>query len=194
MERYSCKNGLKEGSDGYYEYLRDHDNAVEFGKINREFIANRLLSVIGGKDSLKLLDSTHNSITIKRVNNEHFYVHRKGAAPADIGPVIIAGTRGSNSYIVKPEADSLDYAFSVAHGAGRRWNRQACKDRLETVYPDKSIREKLLGSNLIYNDRSVVYEEAPEAYKSIDRVIEDMLSEGMIKLVASLKPLITYKA
>jgi release factor H-coupled RctB family protein len=194
IEKYSCQNGLTENSEGYKEYLEEHDNAVEFGKVNRELIAYRLLSAIGGKDSSKLLDSTHNSITIKKMNNEKIYVHRKGAAPADLGCVIIAGTRGSHSYIVKPMADSIDYAFSVAHGAGRRWNRVSCKNRLENVYTDKSAREKLLGSNLIYKDKSVLYEEAPEAYKSIDKVIEDMLNEGMIKLIASLRPLITFKA
>jgi release factor H-coupled RctB family protein len=194
IDRYSCQNGLKEGSEGYKEYFTEHDKAVEYGKVNRELIAYRLLSAIGTKDGTKLLDSVHNNVAIKELDGEKVYVHRKGAAPADVGCVVIAGTRGTNSYIVKPEANSLEYAFSVAHGAGRRWNRQACKDRLETVYPDKSIREKLLGSNLIYSDRSAIYEEAPEAYKSIDRVIEDMISEGMIKLVASLKPLITYKS
>jgi release factor H-coupled RctB family protein len=194
IEEYSCEKGLKENSEGFKKYLEEHDTAVKFGVTNRELIAHRLLDTIGGKDSSKLLDSTHNGITIKEIHGERFYVHRKGASPADVGCVIIAGTRGSNSYIVKPEANSLDYGFSVAHGAGRRWNRMSCKERLENVYPDKSVREKLLGSNLIYADRSVIYEEAPEAYKSIDKVIEDMVNEGMIKLVASLKPLITYKA
>lgn len=194
IDKYSCQNGLRENSEGYKEYFEEHDKAVNFGKTNREMIAYRLLTTIGAKDSNKLLDSTHNSIAIKEHEGKRLYVHRKGAAPADIGYIIIAGTRGSNSYIVKPKANNLEYAYSVAHGAGRRWNRFSCKERLETVYPDKSKREKLLGSNLIYNDRRVLYEEAPEAYKSIDKVIEDMLGEDMIELVASLKPLITYKA
>jgi release factor H-coupled RctB family protein len=194
LDNYSCQNGLKEGSEGYEEYFKEHDTAVEFGKVNREMIAYRILSTIGSKDNLKVLDSVHNSIVVKEHEGEKLYVHRKGAAPADAGYVVIAGTRGSNSYIVKPKANSLDYAYSVAHGAGRRWNRFSCRERLETVYPDKWAREKFLASNLIYNDRRVLYEEAPEAYKSIDKVIEDMLNEGMIEIVATLKPLITYKA
>jgi release factor H-coupled RctB family protein len=194
IDKYSCQKGLKEDSEGYKEYFEEHDTAVEFGKFNREMIAYRLLTTIGARGSNKLLDSVHNSISIRELDGEKIYVHRKGAAPADAGYVVIAGTRGSNSYIVKPESNTFDYAYSVAHGAGRRWNRLSAKERLENVYPDKSVREKLLGSNLIYSDRSVLYEEAPEAYKSIDKVIEDMMNEGMIKLVASLKPLITYKA
>lgn len=194
LDSYSCQNGLKEGSEGYKEYFEEHDTAVEFGKINREMIAYRISSTIGSKDNIKVLDSVHNSIVVKEHAGEKLYVHRKGAAPADAGYVVIAGTRGSNSYIVRPKANSLDYAYSVAHGAGRRWNRFSCRERLETVYPDKWAREKILASNLIYNDRRVLYEEAPEAYKSIDKVIEDMINEGMIEIVATLKPLITYKA
>lgn len=194
IDKYSCQNGIKENTEGYTEYFKEHDNAVKFGVLNRELIAYRLLSTIGGKDAVKVLESVHNSINIREINEEKLYIHRKGAAPADVGCVVIAGTRGSNSYIVKPKADSLEYAFSVAHGAGRRWNRLSCKERLEHVYPNKSTREKLLASNLIYSDRSVIYEEAPEAYKTIDKVIEDMLNEDMIQVIATLKPLITYKA
>ena len=193
MDKYSCQNGLKKDSEGFREYFEEHDKAVEFGKVNREMIAYRILSTIGSKDNAKVLDSVHNSIVVKEHGGEKLYVHRKGAAPADVGYVVIAGTRGTNSYIVKPKADTFDNAYSVAHGAGRRWNRLSCRERLEIVYPEKSLRQKLLASNLIYNDKRVLYEEAPEAYKSIDKVIEDMLNEGMITLVATLKPLITYK-
>lgn len=194
IEKYSCEKGLPENSNGYNEYLEEHNKAIKFATLNREMIAFRLLTVIGAKENSKLLDSTHNSLTLKEMNGEKLFIHRKGATPSDVGCVVIAGSRGSNSYIVKPIVNSIDYAFSVAHGAGRRWNRLSCKERLENVYPDKTVREKLLGSNLIYNEKSVLYEEAPEAYKNIDKVIEDMLNEGMITLIASLKPLITYKA
>jgi release factor H-coupled RctB family protein len=193
IEKYSAQKGLQEDSEGFNDYFKEHNKALEFARLNRELIAYRLLDTINAKENMKLLDSVHNGISIKEVNGERIYVHRKGAAPSDIGNVIIAGTRGSNSYIVKPKGNSYDYAFSVAHGAGRRWNRFSCKERIQNVYPDKSVREKLLASNLIYNDKSVIYEEAPEAYKSIDKVIEDMLNEDIIKLIATLKPLITYK-
>jgi release factor H-coupled RctB family protein len=194
IEKYSCEKGLIENSNGYNEYFEEHNKAIKFAVLNREMIAYRLLTVIGAKENTKLLDSTHNSLTLKVMNGDKLFIHRKGATPSDVGCVVIAGSRGSSSYIVKPIANSIDYAFSVAHGAGRRWNRLSCKERLENVYPDKAVREKLLGSNLIYNEKSVLYEEAPEAYKNIDKVIEDMLNEGMITLIASLKPLITYKA
>lgn len=194
IEKYSCQNGLKIGTEAFNEYWIDHEKALAYGRLNRELIAYRILSSINAKEDKKLLDSVHNGITLKETDGEKLYIHRKGAAPSDIGYIVIAGTRGSKSYIIRPEENLYDYAFSVSHGAGRRWPRIDCKQRLQHVYPNKTARESKLRSNLIYKDKNVVYEEAPEAYKSIEKVIEDMLQENMIKLVASLNPLITYKA
>lgn len=193
IEEYSCQNGLYIGSEGFKNYLLDHDKALHYAKINRELIAYRILEAIGGKEDKKLLDSVHNGITYKEVEGEGFYIHRKGAAPSDIGYIVIAGTRGSSSYIVKPKARLRDTAFSVSHGAGRKWARFGCKEKLENIYSRKSIRENKLDQNLVFKDKNVVYEEAPEAYKNIENVIEVMIEENMIELVAKLKPLITYK-
>jgi release factor H-coupled RctB family protein len=46
---------------------------------------------------------------------------------------------------------------------------------------------------VICEDRELLYEEAPEAYKKIDDVVQDMTAFGLIRPVAVLRPLITYK-
>ena len=46
---------------------------------------------------------------------------------------------------------------------------------------------------MICDDKELLYEEAPQAYKSIDQVIQDMIEHGMIRVLATLRPLITYK-
>lgn len=194
IEEYACQNGLEAGSSGFIEYLKDHARAVEFARTNREEIAYRLLNYLGVKEYKKLLDSVHNSVTEKQCSGEKHYIHRKGAAPSDIGCVVVAGSRGSKSYIVEPMENLEEYAFSVSHGAGRKWSRLSCKERLENMYSKKNVRQNKLQYNLICNDKKLIYEEAPEAYKNIDRVIEDMINEKMIKIVATLKPLITFKA
>lgn len=192
IDEYSCQNGLKAGTEAFNEYLLDHDKAVEYAILNRELIAYRILTVVNAKENIKLLDSIHNGITKKKIEEE-VYIHRKGAAPSDVGYVVIAGTRGSRSYIVKPEANLLDYAFSISHGAGRKWSRFGCKEKLENLYSRKAVRQINTIQNLVCKDKNVIFEEAPEAYKDIERVIEDMLEAKMIKLVASMKPVITYK-
>lgn len=194
IKEYSCQNGIDIDATGFDNYLEEHDKAIDFATLNRELIANRILTTISSKDNKKLLDSIHNSITKKEYEGKTYYIHRKGAAPSDIGYVVIAGSRGSKSYIVKPMENLFEYAFSISHGAGRKWSRLGCKERLEKIYSKKSIRQNKFTTNLIYKDKNLIYEEAPEAYKNIERVIEDMVGKKMIKPIASLNPLITYKA
>ncbi|KNF07728.1 tRNA-splicing ligase RtcB [Gottschalkia purinilytica] len=193
IEKYSCQNGLKIDCDEFQEYLNEHNKAVDFATLNRELIAYRILSCINGKEHKKILDSVHNGIEKKEIDGEIYYIHRKGATPSDLGCVVVAGSRGSKSYIVKPKDNLIEYAFSISHGAGRKWSRFGCKEKLENIYSKKSIRQNKLIHNLICNDKNIIYEEAPEAYKNIERVIEDMIDAKMIKLVASLNPIITYK-
>jgi len=193
IEEYSCQNGLRVGTVAFDNYFSEHDKAVEYAALNRELIAHRILTTINAKENIKLLDSVHNSITKKEIDGEEVYIHRKGAAPSDIGYVVIAGSRGSKSYIVKPKENLMDYAFSISHGAGRKWARFGCKEKLENVYSKKAVRQNNIVQSLICKDKNLIFEEAPEAYKNIERVIEDMLDEKMITLVASMNPILTYK-
>lgn len=185
IENHSCQNGIDINTEVFLSYMEEHNKAMQYGALNREIVASKLLSLIGGKDSTKLLDSIHNSITLKEVDGETYYIHRKGAAPSDVGYIVIAGNRGSKSYIVEPTDNLSEYAFSISHGAGRKWSRSTCKGRLESKCNKKF--------NLICKNKNLFYEEAPEAYKNIESVIKAMVDEKMIKVVASLQPLLTYK-
>jgi len=46
---------------------------------------------------------------------------------------------------------------------------------------------------VICEDKDLLYEEAPQAYKNIESVISDMVSFGLIQVVARFTPLLTYK-
>ena len=50
-----------------------------------------------------------------------------------------------------------------------------------------------LGSRVVCADRHLLYEEAPPAYKNIEVVIEDLVDAGLIRVVAKLRPILTYK-
>jgi release factor H-coupled RctB family protein len=54
-------------------------------------------------------------------------LHRTGATPADRGPVVIAGTRGTLSYLVRPIGDGRANMQTLAHGAGRKWKRSEAR-------------------------------------------------------------------
>ncbi len=97
------------------------------------------------------------------------------------------------SYVATPIAPGRENAWSTAHGAGRKWNRKSCKGRLKSKYNAKSLVHTDMGGVVICDDKELLFEEAPPAYKNIDVVVQDMVDDGLIRLIAAFRPLITYK-
>lgn len=185
--------GLAENTPEALDYLAKHDTALQFAKANRQLIAERMLAKWGAEGAM-LLDVHHNFLQQTQLDNQTGWLHRKGATPADCGLVVIPGSRGDYSYWVKPIVDnSANALFSLAHGAGRKWQRSECKGRLSHKYSVDKLRQTDLGSLVICEDKALIYEEAPQAYKNIDDVIAAMLDFGLIELVARFKPVLTYK-
>jgi release factor H-coupled RctB family protein len=205
--------GLKTDSKDSYEesrrYLKAHDNCLRWAQASRELIAHRFLEQLGSGYH-RIIDRIHNSITIVEGIKRNFYLHRKGVSPLvtfdepfyrgyPISPasslVIIPGSRGTPSYLVRPSVEEInqDHLYSVAHGAGRKWGRNECEGRLREKYSADSMKKTKLGSYVICEDKDLLYEEAPQAYKDIDSVISDMVSFGLISVVAVFEPVLTYK-
>ncbi|MBL8216431.1 MAG: RNA ligase RtcB family protein, partial [Bryobacterales bacterium] len=121
VERFGA-GGLQEGSEEAGVYLERHGHAMAWARANRERIAERMLGRLkaGGR---RLLDVCHNFVERADVGGVHCWLHRKGAAPSTAGAVLIPGSRGAFSYLVRPREASEESAFSLAHGAGRKWSR-----------------------------------------------------------------------
>ena len=190
-DKYGAR-GLNIGSSDAREYLVGHDYAVQWAHANRSLIAYRMSRQLGGECE-KAVDLCHNSILPIEHERQILWLHRKGAAPSDLGPVVIPGTRGSLTYLVMPHGDHRMNLWSLAHGAGRKWNRSAIRERLKGRYTAKSLTRSDLGGYVICEDKELLFEEAPQAYKNIEIVIEDMVEAGLISVIATLRPLITYK-
>jgi release factor H-coupled RctB family protein len=107
--------------------------------------------------------------------------------------VVIPGSRGAFSYLVLPRQPDERSAYSLAHGAGRKWARSDSRGRLEKRYTAKQLTRTDLGSYVICEDKDLLYDEAPQAYKNITVVIDDLVREGLMDVVAVLRPLVTYK-
>jgi len=138
------------------------------------------------------------------------YVHRKGAVavpPRGVNPrsesplsrdgatnaVVIPGSRGSLSYLVKPTGDGQSHAWSLAHGAGRKWARSDTRLRMRERFGAHQLTRTPLGSRVICEQRDLLYEEAPAAYKTIETVIQDLVDAGLVSVIATFRPLLTYK-
>ncbi|WP_374348510.1 RNA ligase RtcB family protein [Chitinimonas sp.] len=183
--------GLHAASEAAQDYLARHDGAVRFAEANRLLIARRMLRQWGA-DGRPLLDINHNLVRPACIAGESGWLHRKGATPADSGVVVIPGSRGDYSYLVQPLPSEASL-YSLAHGAGRKWMRSDCKGRLSKRYTAAQLSRTRLGSQVICADRDLIFEEAPEAYKPAESIIAALLDAGLIRLLARLKPVLTYK-
>jgi len=171
-------------------YLTEHDKAMEYAKQSREEIVLRLLKAIKIESGMKMVsDTAHNSI----LETDEGWIHRKGATPTNSGAVIIAGSRGTLSYLVMPTEHTKDSNYSLAHGAGRKWERSSAEAKLRNRYSKADLTRTPIGARILCRDSKLLYEEAPQAYKNIDIVISDLVEAKLATVVASFRPILTYK-
>jgi release factor H-coupled RctB family protein len=173
-------------------YLRDHDQALRWAKANRTLIARRFVEGLGAQAEC-VWDGCHNSITRREFEGEVVWVHRKGAVATEGEPVMIPGSRGSLSYLVKPIGEGESHAWSLAHGAGRKWARSETRLRMRERFGMHQLAQTPLGGRVICGERDLLYEEAPAAYKNIEGVIQDLVDAGLVSVIATFRPLLTYK-
>jgi hypothetical protein len=171
-------------------YLAEHDVAVRWAALNRRVIATRAARAVGAVCTA-IADVGHNLVQATGSS----VLHRKGTAPADRGLVPIPGSRGTLSYLVEPlAAKRPETLASLAHGAGRKFDRASMHGRIRTGKSDRArLARNPFGGVIVCEDRDLLVEEAPEAYKSIDRVIADLVDFGLARVVATFRPLVTFK-
>ncbi len=129
-------------------------------------------------------------------------VHRKGATrafgpgsrdlPGDLTsigqPVIIPGSMGTSSYVLRGTQIAMDMTFgSTCHGAGRIMSRTQAKKSIN----GREITANLLKEGIIVRAHSenAIADEAPGVYKPSDEVVNVVHEVGISRLVARLSPL-----
>jgi release factor H-coupled RctB family protein len=177
--------------DGYKEL---HNIALDWAYHNRQTITKRFCDQIGVSEYIGIADMYHNFYEEK----DGMVIHRKGAAPCKLGKlIVIPGSRGAKTYVVLPLKSDITHGYSVSHGAGRKVSRHKAVDimngssdldKQKKLYSDETIDNIVICEN-----KELFCEEAPFVYKDIDVVINDLVELGLVKVVMSLKPIITYK-
>lgn len=186
-------DGLADSTPEALDYLRRHEAAVAFAELNRWMIAVRVLVRLGVRGTIQL-GVNHNTVTRERFDDIAGWVHRKGATPMAGELVLIPGSRDHLSFLVKPVCAAAQESLgSLAHGAGRKWMRSDCKARLGPSVDGRDVSRGALGSRIICNDKELAYEEAGAAYKRIDTVIDSLVGAGLVEVVATFRPVLTYK-
>jgi tRNA-splicing ligase RtcB len=103
-------------------------------------------------------------------------------------PVLIPGDMGTASYVLVGTQMAMDETFgSTCHGAGRVMSRHAAIKKLK----GRSILREMEDNGIIVRSRgrNTLYEEASEAYKDINRVVDIVHGAGISRKVVKMRPL-----
>ncbi len=173
------------------EYLRAEATAANYAFLNRLLLAEllrlTLRELFGEVEAPLVYDVPHN-LTLP---HEDGWLARKGACPAEAQqPVIIPGSMGALSYLMVGCGDAAALC-SASHGAGR------ARSRFSMARGGADTREEALGLAgvdciTLREERRI--EEAPAAYKPIGPVVDAQVRAGIVREVARLAPLLTFKA
>lgn len=199
-------------------YLGAMRSAANYAFANRQVLAHfarkAFEEVLAGKVKNwhlhQVYDIAHNigKIETHVIDGERIKVcvHRKGATRAfgpgfpglpeeyrPIGqPVLVPGSMGTASWVLLGTEVSMEQSFgSTCHGAGRTMSRSKAK---KAVYGEE-IRAKLEASGIQVRAGSMagLAEEAPEAYKDVDDVVEAVVGARIARKVARLTPVAVVK-
>ena len=182
-------------------YFSAMSAGANFAWANRQMIAHYIRKawkeVLGEKTKLTALyDVAHNIAKLEKyeINGKEMelVVHRKGATRAfPEQPVLIPGSMGTASYVLVGTEQGKDAWYSTCHGAGRIMSRSAAIRNLSGQEIIKQLKAKGILVKC-YSMRGIA-EEAPQAYKNIDEVVEVVHQAGLSQKVARLVPLAVIK-
>jgi tRNA-splicing ligase RtcB len=197
------------GSDEGRAYLAAMAAAANFAWANRQAIAHRIResvrSVLGpaaADGTRQVYDVAHNVAKLERHGGRELCVHRKGATRAfapgapdipdayrEVGqPVFIPGSMGTSSFVLAGRPGAMERSFgTVCHGAGRRLSRTAARKQITGA----ELRGRLEADGIVVRSGSGkgLAEEAPFAYKDVERVVRVVERAGLAATVAQLRPL-----
>ncbi|MBE9482104.1 MAG: RtcB family protein [Chloroflexi bacterium] len=196
------------------DYLQAMACAANYAWTNRQCIAHwarESFIKVFSKSQKELgmeqvYDVAHNIAKIEEYpiggKKETLCVHRKGATRAfpaghpdipniykNIGqPVLIPGDMGRCSYILVGTETAMKESFgSTCHGAGRVQSRSAAKRSLRGVDVARALAAR--GITVKTRNMSSLAEEASEAYKDVNEVVEVAHRAGISRKVARATPI-----
>jgi tRNA-splicing ligase RtcB len=177
------------GTEAFRAYRRDLEWAQEYAAINRAVMLERIQLVLTSfwprTRFGEPVSCHHNYVAEEHHYGEDLLVTRKGAIRAGLGELgIIPGSMGAKSFIVRGRGSALSFE-SASHGAGRRLSRTQAKASFNV----HDLARQTEGVEC-RKDRGVI-DEAPRAYKDIDRVMEQQ--GDLVEIVAELKQVVCVK-
>ncbi|HEY4106706.1 MAG TPA: RtcB family protein [Polyangiaceae bacterium] len=177
------------GTPQFEAYRRDLFWAQEYAAFNRSVMLARVQRVLATAFPRVRFEAAvvchHNYVAEEVHFDEELLITRKGAIRAGLGELgIIPGSMGTKSFIVRGKGNPLSFE-SASHGAGRRMSRSQAKK----CFTVADLARQTEGVEC-RKDHGVI-DEAPKAYKNIDRVLEQQAD--LVEIVVELKQVLCVK-
>ena len=190
------------GSPEANAYLCDMAMGANFATVNHLLINQLVLEAF--QEVMKRVEGklvyfiSHNIARREPWQGGTAWVHRKGATRAypaghpvlegtpfaNTGhPILLPGNPRAGSAVMAAEAGAELSAYSVNHGAGRKMGRKHAKRTLNQDGVDRSMA----ASDILFNGRKYPLDEAPNAYKDFEEVLQSVKLAGLASEVARLK-------
>ena len=185
------------------EYFQAMSAGANFAWANRQLITwevrqawEQVLGDAGGPLRL-LYDVAHNIAKIEEYRvgpvSKRLVIHRKGATRAFPGqPVLVPGSMGTRSFLLMGGEKAMAESFgSSCHGAGRRMSRTRAKKEIQGA----ELKQRLNAQGIVVNvgKLSALAEEAPEAYKDVNEVVDVIHQAGIARKIAHFRPVAVIK-
>jgi tRNA-splicing ligase RtcB len=190
-------------------YLAAMAATANFAWANRHAMAHevrravrRILGKEIAEETRQVYDVAHNVAKLETHAGRQVLVHRKGATrafpagsteiPLDyrrVGqPVFIPGSMGTSSFVLAGSPGSMKRSFgTTCHGAGRRMSRTGARKRITGAQLRRELGEQ--GIVVRCPSNKGLAEEAPFAYKDVERVVEVVERARLARRVVQLRPL-----
>jgi tRNA-splicing ligase RtcB len=183
---------LEEGTPEFDTYIAELRWAQQFALANREEMMDRFrqsfahwTGVAPENVETDRVNTHHNYTDRERHADKDVWLTRKGAVNAHRGVMgVIPGSMGTRSYIVRGKGNPTSLC-SAPHGAGRRFSRTEARRRFTAA----DLADRMKG--IEYRHGEAWVDEIPDAYKSIDVVMED--SKELVEVVTSLRQVVNVK-
>ena len=196
-------------------YLGAMGAAANYAFANRAVLAQRLITALEAHTRTSMEWSTVYDVAHNIAKDEEHVidgkrctcsVHRKGATRAFPGshdglctehqatgqPVLVPGDMGTGSWLMAGPKIGMNVAFgSSCHGAGRRLSRAAARKHVDVPALMERLSES--GVHLKHGTERGLAEEAPEAYKPVDDVVDATENAGLARRVVRLSPRVVVK-
>ena len=166
-------------------YLEDMKFMLQFALDNRLKMLKKIVKICTGHDTILFdyINENHNHAEVLETGD---VLHRKGATPAEEGVLgVIPGSMKSGVYITKGLGNEF-FMCSASHGAGRKMSRGFAKKNISL----ETFKSQMNG--IIANISASTLDEAPDAYKDLEYVIN--AQKGIVvEIVDFITPIINVK-